>query len=107
MKPACDMIAVIGAVAVVGPVELAESDTTYRYLVIQEQGGRLRDFTMVRAVPELSELIELHAIGMFVLADTAAECRLWCVERADGPKAVDFAAIRNYFAPILDVPKWP
>jgi hypothetical protein len=107
MNPTGDMVAVLGVVAIVGPVELAESDTTYRYLVIREQGGRLRDFTMVRAVPNLSELIELNAIGMFIFADTVAECRLWCVERADGPKAVDFSAIRNYFTPVLDVPKRP
>jgi hypothetical protein len=88
------MVVAIGTVAVVGPVELADSDTTYRYLVIQERGGGLRDFTMVKVVPELSELVEHNAIGMFVFWDLATECRLWCVERADGPKAVDFAAIR-------------
>jgi hypothetical protein len=89
------MVAAIGTVVVVGPVELADHDTTYRYLVICEQGGRLRDLTMVRAIPELSELVECNAIGMFVFWDTPTECRLWCVERADGPKAVDFEALRT------------
>jgi hypothetical protein len=88
------MVAAIGTVVVVGPVELADNDTTYRYLVIREQGGRLRDFTMVHAVPELSELVELNAIGMFVFWDATDGCRLWCVERGDGPKAVDFEALR-------------
>jgi hypothetical protein len=58
-----------------------------------EQGGRLRDFTMVHAVPGLSELVELNTIGVFVFFDTVEECRLWCVYRADGPKVVDFDAL--------------
>jgi len=91
----CPLLSVVGTVVVVGPVELGDQDTTYRYLVIQERGGRLRDLTMVRAVPALSELIEPHAIGMFLFWDTAGECRLWCVDRADGPQMVDFAALRT------------
>jgi hypothetical protein len=89
----CSLVAAIGTVVVVGPVELGDRDTTYRYLVVREQDGRLRDFTMVRAVPELSELVERDAIGTFVFWDSPAECRLWCVARADGPKAVDFTAL--------------
>ena len=90
----CPLLSVVGTVVVVGPVELEDHDTTYRYLVIQENGGRLRDLTTVRAVPALSELVEQHVIGMFLFWETPRECRLWCVDRADGPRQVDFAALR-------------
>jgi hypothetical protein len=89
----CPLIAVAGTLVIVGPVELAPDDTTYRYIVIRDKAGVLHDFTMVRAVPELSELVERNASGMFAFSDTAAECRLWCVARADGQKAVDFEAL--------------
>jgi hypothetical protein len=92
----CEMVPVNGTVVAVGPVELAPDDTTYRYIVIREKGGALRDFTMVRARPGLSELIERDAIGVFLFWDSPAECRLWFVYRADGPHQVDFEAVRTF-----------
>jgi hypothetical protein len=90
------MVPVIGTIVVVGPLELAEHDTTYRYIVVRDQAGTLRDFTMVRAIPELSELVERDAIGIFLFWDGPKECRLTYVYRADGPRQVDFEAVRAY-----------
>lgn len=75
----CPLVAVSGTIVVVGPVELDVDDATYRYLVIRDKTGGLRDFTMVRAAPHLSELIELESAGVFLFWDTPAECRLWCI----------------------------
>jgi len=91
----CPFVCVVGKVVVVGPVESADNETTYRYLVIQDQGGDFRDFGEVRAIPELAKLVEHYAEGMFVFWETSGVCRLWCVERTDGPKAVDFALFRT------------
>jgi hypothetical protein len=90
------MVPVIGTIVVVGPVELAPADTTYRYIVIREKDGALRDFSPVCARPGVSELVERDAIGVFLFWDSPVECRLWFVYRADGPKAVDFEAMRVY-----------
>jgi hypothetical protein len=57
MPSDCEIAPVIGTVAIVGPVELADHDTTYRQIVIRDEAGALRDFAMVRAVPEVSGLI--------------------------------------------------
>jgi hypothetical protein len=68
----------------------------YRHIEISEQGGTVRRLTIVGAVEELALLVEKHAIGLFLLWEREAERRLWCVDRADGPKQVDFEAIRAY-----------
>jgi hypothetical protein len=91
------MVPVIGTVAVVGPVELADHDTTYRQIVIRDQAGALREFTMVRAVPELSGLVQPEASGTFLFWSGPTECRLAFVYRDDGARAVDFDAVREYF----------
>lgn len=89
------LVCVVGTVVVVGPVESADNETTYRYLVIQDQGGDFRDFGEVRAIAELAKLVEHYVEGMFVFWETADVCRLWCVERTDGQKGVDFALLRS------------
>jgi hypothetical protein len=89
------LVCVVGKLVVVGPVEVAHDDTTYRYIVIQEPSGRFRDFGEVQAAAEVSDLIEHYSEGMFVFWETTSVCRLWCVERKDGPKAVDFALLRT------------
>ncbi|MBV8754076.1 MAG: hypothetical protein JO328_14535 [Hyphomicrobiales bacterium] len=68
---------------------------TYRYLDICEKGGRTRRLTIVRAVEALASLIEQHAVGMFLFWQRPGERRPWCVDRADGPQRVDFAAMRT------------
>ena len=93
----CRMFAVIGTVTMVGPVTVDDGDTTYQHLVIREKGGRIRHLTIVRAVAELAALIEQHAIGIFLFWEQEpGERRLCYVYRADGPRQVDFQAVREY-----------
>jgi hypothetical protein len=67
-----------------------------RYIEICEEGGRVRRLTIVRAIEALASLVEQHAIGMFLFWERQGERWLWCVDRADGPKQVDFEAMRAY-----------
>jgi hypothetical protein len=91
------MIPVIGTIVAVGPVELADHDTTYRCIVIRKEDGTVRDFAMVHAIPEVSGLVERDAAGTFLFLDGPDECRLSFVYRADGARAVDFDAVHAYF----------
>ena len=95
MKP-CPVFPVVGAITTVGPNMLDKGGVLYRYIEISEKGGRVRRLTIVRAVEALASLIEQHAVGMFLFWERDGERRLWCVDRADGPKQVDFEAIRAY-----------
>jgi hypothetical protein len=88
------LLAIIGTVEAVGPVELDPHDSTYPYLVIGERNAKQHHFTAVRAVPGVSQLVEWETTGLFVFWDTADECRLLCVVCEDGRQAVDFAALR-------------
>jgi hypothetical protein len=92
----CSIIAIIGTITAVGPNNLDKGGVLYRYIEISEKGGRVRRLTIVRAVEALAALIEQHAIGMFLFWEREGERWLWCVDRADGPRQVDFEAIRAY-----------
>jgi hypothetical protein len=93
----CPIFAVIGIIAAIGPNNTDKGGVLYRYIDISEEGGRTRRLTIVRAVEALASLIELHAIGMFLFWERQGERWLWCVDRADGPRQVDFEAMRAYF----------
>ena len=95
MKP-CPVFPIVGTITAVGPKWLDKGGVLYRYIEISEQGGGIRRLTIVRAVEELAALIEQHAIGTFLFWERQGERRLWCVDRADGPKQVDFEAMRAY-----------
>ena len=93
----CPMLPIIGTIAVVGPATADDGDTTYQYLVIHEKGGRMRHLTIVRAIAEIAEIIERDAIGIFLFWEQGlGERRLCYVYRADGPRQVDFEAVRAY-----------
>ena len=96
MIKSCPIFPVIGIITAVGPNSLDKGGVLYRYIDICEKGGRTRRLTIVRAVEALAALIEQHAIGMFLFWERQGECRLWCVDRADGPRQVDFEAMRAY-----------
>ena len=49
-----------------------------------------------RAIEALALLIEQHAVGMFLFWERQGERLLWCVDRGDGPKQVDFEAMRAF-----------
>jgi hypothetical protein len=94
---ACAIFAVIGSITAIGPNTSDKGGVLYRYIEISEKGGRARRLTIVRAVEALASLIERHAIGMFLFWERQSERWLWCVDRADGPRQVDFEAMRAYF----------
>jgi hypothetical protein len=81
----------------VGPVELAPYNRTYESVIIRDEAGALRDFARVRAVPEVSGLVQADASGTFLFWSGPTECRLAFVYRDDGARAVDFDAVREYF----------
>ncbi|HXW23422.1 MAG TPA: hypothetical protein VEK73_01655 [Xanthobacteraceae bacterium] len=94
---ACGMVPVNGTVVEVGPVELAPFDTTYEYVAIRDESDRLREFKAVRAIPEVSALVQRDASGTFLFWDSPHECRLAFIYRADGAREVDFEALHTYF----------
>jgi hypothetical protein len=75
---------------------LDKGGVLYRYIEISEKGGKVRRLTIVRAVEALAALIEQHAVGMFLFWERQGERWLWCVDRADGPRQVDFETMRAY-----------
>jgi hypothetical protein len=92
----CPVFPVVGAITALGPSRLDKGSVLYAYIAISEKGGRVRRLTIVRAVEALASLIEQHAVGIFQFWEREGERRLWCVDRADGPKQIDFEAIRAY-----------
>jgi hypothetical protein len=96
MMKSCPIIPVIGTITAIGPNNLDKGGVLYRYIEICEKGGRIRRLTIVRAVEALASLVEQHAIGMFLFWERQGERWLWCVDRADGLKQVDFEAMRAY-----------
>ena len=95
MSP-CPLFAIVGTITAVGPSMLDQGAVLYRHIEICERGGRVRRLTIVRAIEALASLIEQHAVGMFLFWERQGERWLWCVDRADGPQQVDFAAMRAY-----------
>ena len=96
MMQSCPIIPIIGTITAIGPNNLDKGGVLYRYIDIREKGGQVRRLTIVRAVQALAELIEKHAIGVFLFWERQGERRLWCVDRADGPQQVDFEAMRAF-----------
>lgn len=89
------LVAMVGTVESVGPVELAPHDTMYEYVMIRDSGDELRAFSYVYATPGVSQLIEPHTTALFVFKHTREECRIWCVVCEDGRQAMDFALLRT------------
>ena len=96
MMKSCPIIPVIGTITAIGPNNLDKGGVLYRYIEICEKGGLTRRLRIVRAVEALASLIEQNAVGMFLFWERQGERWLWCVDRADGLKQVDFEAMRAY-----------
>jgi hypothetical protein len=91
-----EMIPIVGKVVAVGPVELGD-DTTYIYITIERDDGSARHFETVRALPELSGLVERDTAGTFVFLNSPNECRLAFVYRDHGARQADCEAMNAYF----------
>jgi hypothetical protein len=94
--PVCGIFGINGKVVAVSPVVLEPRDTTYHNLVIRDESGALREFATVHALPELSGLVQPNASGIFIFLGGPTEYRLCFVYSDDGPRAVDFDAVREY-----------
>jgi hypothetical protein len=85
-----DLLSIVGAIASIGPCVCERHGTTWHHLEFEEEGGGLRRITIVRAIAEIAALVEERAMGIFLIWSLPGERRLWCVDRADGPRQVDF-----------------
>jgi hypothetical protein len=90
-----DLLSVVGTIGSIGPRVCDLHGTTWQHLEFYEEGGGLRRVTIVRAIPEIAALVEEDAIGIFVFWSLPGERRLWCVDRADGPRQVDFQILHT------------
>jgi hypothetical protein len=92
------LVAIVGTVTMVGPLELAPQDTTYEWIIIRDPSNEPRAFSMVQAAPGVSQLLQPQTSGLFVLKHTREETRLLCAVCEDGRLAVDFDALRKMAA---------
>jgi hypothetical protein len=88
-----DLLSIVGAIASIGPRMRDRQGTIFHHLEFQEEGGGLRRVTIVHAIAEIAALIEERAIGIFVFWSLPGERRLWCVDRTDGAKQVDYQVL--------------
>jgi hypothetical protein len=88
-----DLLSVAGTIASIGPRVCDRHGTTWHHLEFYEKGGGLRRITIVRAITEIAALVEEHVSGIFLFWSLPGERRLWCVDRADGPRQVDFQVL--------------
>ena len=58
-----------------------------------ERGGKVRRLEKLAAGPEIARLIEPAAIGTWYVHEVYGSHRMLGVERADGPRALDYDAI--------------
>jgi hypothetical protein len=91
-----ELVPVIGTVVAVGPLELDPHDTRYRYVVIEREDGTAQHFAPVHALPELSGLVRPDANAAFIFLKGPDGWRLCFIYSDDGPRAVDFDAVRGY-----------
>jgi|ERR1043166_1012293 hypothetical protein len=89
-----NVVSVIGKVVAVSPA-VEGDDTTFRYVAICDQSGALRSFVPVCALPELAGFLQQDASGAFIFLN-GPECRLCFAYSDDGPRGVDFDALRGF-----------
>jgi hypothetical protein len=97
------MVPVIGTVVEVAPVVLDTHDTSYANVVIRREDGGFQEFGDVHAIPELSGFVQPKASGVFLFLSGPDECRLVFFYSDDGPRAVDFDAVRGYLEQLSPV----
>jgi hypothetical protein len=95
-----DLLSIVGTIASIGPRMRDRQDTIFQHLEFQEEGGGLRRVTIVHAIAEIAALIEERAIGIFVFWSLPGMRRLWCVDRADGARQVDYQVLHAVVATV-------
>jgi hypothetical protein len=85
---------VLGIVNAIGPCTVAQAGATFAWVEFIESGGDVRRIANLATAAEVARLIEPDAIGAWYLHESGGTHRLLAVERGDGPRAVDHAAVR-------------
>jgi hypothetical protein len=84
---------VLGIVNAIGPCTVAEAVTAFAWIEFIERGGSVRRIDNLATAAEIARLIEPDAIGAWYVQEIGGSHRMLAVERADGPRAVDRAAM--------------
>jgi hypothetical protein len=102
-----ELLSVVGKIASVGPRWRQRQDTIYGHLEIFEEAFGLRRIRFVRAPAEIAALVKKHAAGRFLFWVLVGESRLWCVDRKDGAKEVDFEVLYKVVSTAASAPTPP
>jgi hypothetical protein len=94
-----EIVPVIGKVVAVSPA-VEGDETTFQYVTIEREDGTARHFATVCALPELAGFLQQDASGAFIFLNSADGCRLCFAYSDDGPRGVDFDAVRGYMETI-------
>ncbi len=87
------IFSVLGAISAIGPCRADPAETAYGWIEFIERGGKVRRLKKLAAGPEIARLIEPAAIGTWYVHEVYGSHRMLGVERADGPRALDYDAI--------------
>jgi len=94
-----EIVPVIGKVVAVSSA-VEGDDTTFQYVTIEREDGSARHFAPVCALPELAGFLQQDASGAYVFLNEPNGCRLCFAYSDDGPRGVDFDAVRGYLEQI-------
>ena len=89
------IVPVIGKIVAVSPAEEGD-DTIFKYVAIEDEKGELRSFAPVCSLPELAGFLKLNDSGTYIFLNKPNGCRLCFAVSDDGPRGVDFDAVRGY-----------
>jgi hypothetical protein len=87
------IFSVLGVVNAIGPCAAGAAETAYAWIEFIECRGKIRRIEKLVAGAEIARLIEPDAIGAWYLHGVGGSHRILGVERADGPRALDYDAI--------------
>jgi hypothetical protein len=90
-----EIVPVIGKIVAISPA-VEGDDATFQYVAICDESGALRSFANVCALPELAGFLEPDASGAFIFLNEPNGCRLCFAYSDNGPRGVDFDAVRGY-----------
>jgi hypothetical protein len=87
---------VIGKVVAVSPTLEGPDETDFQYVAIEDASGALRSFAPVHTLPELAGFLQQDASGAYIFLNGPEGWRLCFAYSDDGPRGVDFDAVRGY-----------
>jgi hypothetical protein len=91
-----EIIPVIGKVVAISP-SVEGDDATFQYLTIEQEDGSARHLAPVCALPELAGFLQQKdASGAYIFLKSPDGYRLCFAYSDDGPRGVDFDAVRGY-----------